>query len=125
MSPPLYPDIRQRQLQPEIMNQPGLDEAAHRDALLGLNRVNTVCLTHQALWKPIWRLASRQPGVPLRVLDVACGGGDVAVRMAMLARRFRLPITFDGCDISPIAVSVASERARSVGVSCRFFQFDV
>ncbi len=114
-----------RQLTPEMMDATDIHENQHRSALRGLGRVNAICLTHRSLWNPIHRMALRHAPAPLRVLDVACGGGDVAVRMALTARRLRLPISIDGCDKSSMAITVAQERANVSGVSCQFFPFDV
>ena len=51
-------------------------------------------------WGPIARLALEHPGRPLRVLDLAAGGGDVVVRLWQRARRARLPIDFTGAGSS-------------------------
>ena len=118
-------DIRIRQMQPEMMDQINLDECAHRSALRGLVRVNLISLTHRSLWKPIIRLMRSRAPKPIRVLDVACGGGDVTVRLALAARRCRLPISIDGCDMSPTALTVAREHAKSAGVPCQFFSLEV
>lgn len=120
-----WANVRERRLQPEQMDQPGLDETVHRSALRGLQFINAFCLTHRSFWRPIRRLAVSKRSTGIRILDVACGGGDVALRLALAAKRQRLPIVIDGCDISATAISVAAERAKAMDVSSRFFQFDV
>ena len=64
-----------RQIQPEIMDQADLDEARHLDALRGLARINRWSWTAATIWKSIKQL-QREQRSPLRVLDVATGGGD-------------------------------------------------
>lgn len=118
-------DVHERQLRPEWMDQPGLDVNLHRTALRALDRVNAISLIHRHFWPAIRRLARKYPAREIRVLDVACGGGDVAVRLARAAQREKLRVTVEGCDLSPTAVSFAQERARKAGVDCRFFEFDV
>jgi 2-polyprenyl-3-methyl-5-hydroxy-6-metoxy-1,4-benzoquinol methylase len=125
MTLPWNADIRSRTMRPEMMDRPDLEENAHRAALRGLVRVNIFSLTSRSLWGPIRRLAASQSPRSIRVLDVACGGGDIAIRLARTARRWRLPVEIDGCDISETALAVARERAKSAGLSCQFFQFDV
>ena len=125
MKTPWYPDVGLRQLQPELMDQPGLDVNIHRAALSAIAGINSLAFTHRAYWKAIRPLLERRPSNPVRVLDVACGSGDVAVRLATLAQRAGLPIIVDGCDRSPIAVSLAQERAELSQVPSRFFRFDV
>ena len=103
----------ERQCESELMDQPGLDTAEHRRALAALRRVNWLSRSVPELWNELRRLArgcnQRQP---LRVLDIACGGGDVAIRLATRARRQGLPITIHGCDISETALTVATESAQ-------------
>ena len=110
------------------MDQPGLDPAEHRRALEALRRVNLFSLGTRALWPRIrehGRARLRDdPGRPVRLLDVACGGGDFAVRVARLARREGLPMEVSGCDRSGFAVECASDLARRSGVEARFFEHD-
>jgi 2-polyprenyl-3-methyl-5-hydroxy-6-metoxy-1,4-benzoquinol methylase len=61
----------------------------------------------------------------VRVLDIACGGGDVVIGLARLARRRGVPLEVDGCDVSPVAVTHAQAAARRAGVSAvHFFPID-
>src|SRR3954465_12461713 len=78
------PDLTRRVRRPEIMDGPGLDPAEPAAALRGLGRINAFSRSGQALWRVIGRLAGdgERPGTPLRVLDVATGGGDVPIRLA-------------------------------------------
>lgn len=95
------------------MDQPGLEEGLHLSALAGLRRINRWSRTAEILWSPIRRLAATEPARHWRVLDVACGGGDVAVAIALRARSLGLRVTVDGCDLSRIAIDHSSQRARA------------
>jgi 2-polyprenyl-3-methyl-5-hydroxy-6-metoxy-1,4-benzoquinol methylase len=117
--PPLA-SIAVRRLQPEIMDQPGLSASAHCQALEGLRRINAWSGSARILWAPLRRLASTLQR-PIRVLDLACGGGDVAIRLAQRARRSGIPLEILGADVSEVAIHHASAAARRAGVSCRFF----
>jgi SAM-dependent methyltransferase len=64
-------------------------------------------------------------GRPLRILDIACGGGDVVRGVAKLAARHGIAIETHGCDINATAVEYAqhaAEEAKPRGA--RFFQFN-
>jgi 2-polyprenyl-3-methyl-5-hydroxy-6-metoxy-1,4-benzoquinol methylase len=113
-----------RQLQPEWMDDAQLDPRCHRQALHGLARINFWSRAAHSLWKPLSEFYDRGTR-PIRVLDVACGGGDVVCRLAKAARRTNRQIEFSGCDISDIAVEHARGRASRVGVKGDFFQLDV
>jgi 2-polyprenyl-3-methyl-5-hydroxy-6-metoxy-1,4-benzoquinol methylase len=116
-----------RRRRPELMDQPGLDAGEHARALDGLRRINLVSRTAPALWPSLAKLARERPRAagPLRVLDVATGGGDVPVALASRAERSGLAITVDGCDVSAKAVAVAGEKAARRGGRGRFFALDV
>lgn len=118
-------DIRHRQLQPEWMDQPGLDSQLHHAALVGLKRVNALSLIHRTFWPSIRKLAKQQPTRELRLLDVACGGGDVAARLYQTARKNGVRLAVSGCDLSPTAIEFARDRAANSGVPIHLFRFDV
>jgi SAM-dependent methyltransferase len=61
---------------------------------------------------------------PVRILDLASGGGDVPIDLARRVRRSGLDVRIDGCDISPLAVAFASRAARDAGIPIRFFPLD-
>ena len=104
------------------MDDPSLDPALHTGALTGLERINAVSATARALWGPLARLAGARP---LRVLDLACGGGDVAIGLRRRARRAGLPIVVHGCDLSTRAVAHARARAEARLEKVEFFACDV
>jgi 2-polyprenyl-3-methyl-5-hydroxy-6-metoxy-1,4-benzoquinol methylase len=112
-----------RHRQPEWMDQPGLNEGEHQRALRGLARVNWLSRSAALFWPTLRAFATRSR--PLRVLDVACGGGDVSVTLARLARRQNVPLSLSGCDKSETALRVARQRALSAEISIDFFEHDV
>lgn len=120
-----FPDLSQRNRCPEIMDQPGLDPGEHAAALRGLGRINVLSRSGAALWPAIERLARQCAVRPLRVLDLACGGGDVALTLARRAARAALHVQVEGCDFSSTAVALAAERAHSRGIDVHFFECDV
>jgi 2-polyprenyl-3-methyl-5-hydroxy-6-metoxy-1,4-benzoquinol methylase len=113
-----------RDMQPEIMDQPGLETAEHQNALRGLARINGICGSAGALWRPIRRLAEAKRVRPLRVLDVGTGGGDVLIRLQRRARRAGLSITFAGADVSLTAIEYARQNAQHADEAIDFFQLD-
>jgi len=115
-----------RYREPELMDEPDLDETAHRQALRGLQAINRASRTITPLWRAVLDAAREQPGKPLSVLDVACGGGDVAIQLAQRARLAGLPLTVSGCDISPTAIHHARHLAESAGrTDIEFFRIDI
>jgi SAM-dependent methyltransferase len=116
--------LAQRHRRPELMDQPGLDANEHARALTGLGRINRASRSAAILWPALFQLARSDTVARLRVLDLGTGGGDVPIALAGRAARDRLPIHFDGCDKSALAVRFATENAISKGRAVRFFTFD-
>jgi 2-polyprenyl-3-methyl-5-hydroxy-6-metoxy-1,4-benzoquinol methylase len=117
--------LLQRDRRPELMDQPGLDGDTHRRALAALGRTNKVCRVSHAIWRNIC-CAGVTPanGSPLRILDIASGGGDVIRGIAKLAVGQGVAIEASGCDINPTAVEYAQKVADQSGLSCvKFFRF--
>jgi len=121
-----FATLDRRNRQPELMDQPALDPRLHAHALRSLSRINWFSRTSGSIWKPIRRLARETPvSRPLRILDVACGGGDVAIGLARRARRAGIPAEVDGCDKSRVAVAHARNEALRAGVDkIAFFEHD-
>ena len=102
------------------MDEPGLDPGAHHEALDALARLNAWSGSARHLWAALEPLAAESRGRPLRVLDLATGGGDLPSALASRARRAGLELEVDGCDSSPVAL----EHARSRVPGSRFFRID-
>ncbi|MFI1461407.1 Eco57I restriction-modification methylase domain-containing protein [Nocardia carnea] len=74
------------------------------------------------------RVAARvvAPGSGLRVLDPACGGGELlfAIRAALAERLPEAPVELVGYDVDPEGLTVARERAARAGVVVDWRQAD-
>jgi 2-polyprenyl-3-methyl-5-hydroxy-6-metoxy-1,4-benzoquinol methylase len=107
---PVEPDRRD-----ELMDDPALPESDHLAALDALATLNAVSLTGHQVAAAVERIAGGMPGDrPLRIVDVACGGGDITVALAdRLARRRgrRGGVEVLGVDVSERAVARARDRA--------------
>jgi SAM-dependent methyltransferase len=117
--------LEERDRQPELMDQPGLDGVVHRRALAGLRTLNMFSRTAGALWQGLVDVALLGTG-PVRMLDVASGGGDNLLRLVARARQAGVNLKAHGCDISATAVAHAQAVAAKTGFAdVEFFQFDV
>ena len=107
------------------MDAPDLEPERYLGSLRGLSRVNAVTGSAKILWPEILAAARANSGAPLRVLDLACGGGDVPIALLRRLRAQSLSVVIDGCDVNPIAVQQAKDHANRQGVSASFFQLNV
>lgn len=119
---PRFRDLHERRLVAERMDDPEIDPKSHVQALKGVRRINVVSGPAWAIWPTLRGLAMEKP---IRVLDLACGSGDVAIALARKARRAELAISIEGCDISPTAIHFADETAKRQRIDARFFPLDV
>lgn len=110
-----------RQRLPELMDQADLEPKQHRQALRGLSRINWWSLTDSALWHALQKYQPSDVNTPLRILDVACGGGDVAVRIARRARLQNRKVEIVGVDTSETAIDYANEKAGGYGLKSTWF----
>lgn len=117
--------LAERNRQPEWMDQVGIDAAAHDQALQGLRRINVLSGAVGSLFTEIKALTAEQAhNRPLRILDVACGGGDNSIALAERCRSHGLAVQVDGCDLSQQAVAIACRHAADKDVQATFFQAD-
>jgi 2-polyprenyl-3-methyl-5-hydroxy-6-metoxy-1,4-benzoquinol methylase len=119
-----FVSLSQRNKQPELMDQPDLAAAAHNHALHALARINWLSGSARILWPALRRLAEEKRGQPLRVLDIATGGGDVPICLHQRAQRTGLVVQFSGVDVSPTAIDHARQRAEQAGAAVTFFTHD-
>lgn len=111
--------MKHRVLTPELMDDPAIDVSEHRRALRGLARLNR--LGSAAAVDRILR-DMLNPDRPLRVLDLATGGGDIPIALSRRCRAHGTAIEFAACDVSPTAIAHAVESAGDSDV--RFFVLD-
>jgi len=126
---PLLPDLSIRVREDEVMDDPSLDAASHHAALRGLRRINALSRPVAALWPAIAQLAAGTCGTrdrdrPLRILDVACGAGDVTIGLWRRARRAGVAAEVHGCDVSQQALEFARQAASRRHAEVRFFAHD-
>lgn len=117
-------NLTMRVREPEIMDRPDLDPEIHRAALRGLERLNRAAFSARGFLEPLRRLATESVDRPLRVLDVACGGGDNLFALERIARAKGLKLELFGCDRSDVAVQHAKENAVRRGSSIGFATAD-
>jgi 2-polyprenyl-3-methyl-5-hydroxy-6-metoxy-1,4-benzoquinol methylase len=115
--------VHQRLLTPERMDDPDLDPVLLEPALNGLRRLNTLSFAHPLLWS-VLRDEARVLRRPVRVLDLACAGGDFLFDAAARAQKEGIVLDLHGCDINPASIELAQRRAASQARRCAFFVHD-
>jgi 2-polyprenyl-3-methyl-5-hydroxy-6-metoxy-1,4-benzoquinol methylase len=106
------------------MDAPDLPAAEHAAALAGLARLNRWSRAAATLWSAVAGLLAAERR-PLTLLDVACGGGDLPVALALRARRAGLPLVVAGCDRSPTALACGRALAARHAVDVTWSVRDV
>lgn len=114
----------QRDRQPESMDDPKLPPEDHFHALRGLATLNRISGISGAMYRHLRRYALARPDYPLRVLDVASGGGDVPIRWAKRAKSEGIDLRLTLLDISPVAIEQQRRLASQSGVDVLSLQQD-
>jgi ubiquinone/menaquinone biosynthesis C-methylase UbiE len=109
--------IRTRPAAQELMDDPACAEGELRLALRDLGRINRVFGAHRFvrayLDRAIPAAGHRRPGaVAFRLVDVASGGGDVAVAVACWAARRNISVRFVAVDRHATTAGLAREATR-------------
>jgi SAM-dependent methyltransferase len=118
--------LTQRRLEPEAMDDPRIDPGVHRAALEKLAQFNYIAGCAGTIAREIERLGGARER-PLRVLDLATGGGDLPRRLMQRSQRDSRRWAVDGADISRTAVEHAREIAAGSPRALRpeYFVLDV
>ncbi|CAN5512646.1 class I SAM-dependent methyltransferase [soil metagenome] len=109
---------------PELMDDPSLDYGSHVSALLGLERLNAASGGPSSIWaeiEPVARLLNR----PVRILDIATGGGDIPIAIYRMAQKAGVAVEIVASDISSDALKYAAESAAKKGAKIEFFPLDI
>ena len=117
------PDLSQRNLVPEKMDDPALPHEDHQRALRGLRRINWFSGTLSQFDSVICELITKNsPHKPPVILDIGCANGENAIGLYhLLSRKF--PVSILGWDISPYAIEQADKLRIKHGLNeqqCRF-----
>lgn len=118
--------------EPELMDDPSLPADEHLAALDALGRINLLSATASQLAAAIGRVVADAtwPNQPLRIVDVACGGGDVTIAVAKRLMRPRSRpvighVAVTGIDVSRRAIDRAAALAAEGSAPVEFVVRDV
>lgn len=114
----------QRDRQPEWMDDPKIDPDLHKQALVGLSRLNRLSGVAGAMYSHVRKYARAIGPRPMRILDVASGAADVPIHWACRAKRDRLNLEITTVDISGTAVEQQQKSAQAAGVQLHPIEMD-
>lgn len=92
----------------ELMDDPTCDPTRLAATYRRFGIVNRLVSGWGTVWRTRLAPALRALDRPARVLDLGSGGGDLVVRLATLARREGVPVTWTGADPDPRAHAIAA-----------------
>lgn len=113
-----------RTVQPLRMQDPTMPAAEQRKALAGFARLNRLGRVAATIYSEFIPHAYAMNGRPLRVLDIASGGGDLAIAWAMMARRDRLAIQITTLERDEVAIESQQTNSKKFGVELGMLKRD-
>lgn len=109
---------------PELMDDPSLDYESHVAALRALARLNEASGSPASIWAEM-RSDALLAAKPLRILDIATGGGDIPIALYHKARQAGLDLEIVGSDISLAAIEYAKSNAMQKKAVVQFIPLNV
>ncbi|MGE3292112.1 MAG: methyltransferase domain-containing protein [Geminicoccaceae bacterium] len=118
-------DLSRRSRLPERMDDPSTSDEAYARCLADLAEVNRLTSTHRPTLAWLGHMTqSRNLDRSIRILDVACGAGDLLRAIHDWAGKRNLPVLLEGIDLNPRSASVA-QRLTPPGMEIRYRTGDV
>lgn len=120
--------LSQRNLQPELMDDPDLPKDQHDHALRGLTTIHRFSGLVNRFWSallPILEQSELNQSNRLRIADVGCGDGYLLRQLCKKANLRGFEIDWIGYDFSATACKLAAEKAEAAGTDIRFDQIDI
>ena len=113
--------LAERATRDELMDADDLAPEVYTAVMHDLARVNTLTLARRPTLRFIDRVALRYDviGVPLRILDVGYGDGDMLRAIAKWAVRAGLAVTLVGIDLNPRSAAAARQTAGAIAIDYR------
>lgn len=105
----------------EVMDDPDCDARRLEASYRRFGLVNRLVSGWGRVWRETLRPWAAGRDGAVRILDIGCGGGDVVVRLEVLARRAGIAVDLTGADPDPRAIAVAVARP---GTAARFVRAD-
>lgn len=99
------------------MDDPNLDRASHLRALRGLQRINALSRTVATVWRPLVQLIRERRLTEPVILDLATGGGALAIGLMQRAARHSMSMRMVAADLSPVALDITRERAAAANIT--------
>lgn len=100
----------------ELMDDPACDPRRLSATYARFAVINRLVSAWGRVYRDRLRPELRRLGRPARILDLGSGGGDVVRRLAALAHRDGLPVTWTGADPDPRALE-AAEATTTPGIA--------
>lgn len=113
--------LSRRKMTPELMDAPDVSPELHLEALGALGRINHIANADRIIARCIFQYAKKNALSQFKILDVACGGGDVPITVAKRLIRCGIRVELGLLDMSQTALNRAARLAQKSGVPAQTF----
>ncbi len=103
------PNLLQRVISGEEMDDLSLPKEKLIEVLVDLNKLNTLSCAAYFIAKTIKRIIPNTPN-SFTLLDIGCGGGDILFKIVDCLRQSGLNVNAIGVDMNPLAIEYAKTK---------------
>lgn len=107
------------------MDQPSLDPRELNAALADLARLNRLFGGWRVVQRSLNALIPAGSPIPVKILDVGTGSGDIPVHIALWAQETGRSMRITAVDRNPRSLAIGKGRAHEAHLSIQFVQADV
>jgi len=118
------PDFNARLMAREQLDQPDLDGQMLTDTLEELERINHYLGNSTQLVRAVMKRVKTGREIPITIVDLGCGGGDVLRRLATALDKKNIPAKLIGLDANPNILAYANSKSKATSF-IRYQQADI
>ena len=117
-------NLQNRNLQPELMDDPNLSKEELLLALKDLDRLNKISLTATSISNEIKKLIPLRHADSITILDLGSGSGAILCETVKQLLKAGVNVTGIGIDLNPVSIEQANLLATKLSLPVTFQHYD-
>ena len=111
-------DLSARSTQEEHLDEFKGSQKELETVLKDINRVNQLLGGIHITSDAVFRMIKKKNKKTYTILDLGCSDGDMLRKLALRARKGKIPMNFIGLDLNPDALAIAKDKSKAFPEIC-------